>query len=397
MNWKRMNLKELKKQVEAYPPEVRLLISLSTPGGPNGLSLEKWLADNPVNWQRFANLAASHKLVSLIFSNLPIVREHMPDEIYQQLKNQNQRFTRRSFVQTEQTIHLQELFNKEGIPAIFFKGIVLSQRLYGHPATKNSADIDLLVPVREAEKTTELLRARGYHLTYPSINLTEKQKHINYRISHHYGLHNNEKGVHLELHWHLTNPHSLLPLPFESVYENHSTIELNHHPIKTLGDENYLIYLAVHGARHQWCRLNWLKDFTSMLEKTSLATQQNAEQRMQTMGLERCYRQARLMSHLVYGVPASTEDLKTDGLPSIFIQKPVEALRENKPPDALDKLKDMPYHIRLRRRLKFKVYLFLRLRTHHTNWAIVRLPDYLFFLYYPLRPVLWVREVLRKK
>ena len=394
---KKMTLEELNKKVEAYPPEVRLLISLSAPGGPDGQRLKKWVNDNPVNWQRFAALAASHKLISMIFPNLSLIQDYIPEETYRYLKNQNQRFTRRSFIQTEQTIHLQELFNKENIPAIFFKGIVLSQRLYGHPATKNSADIDLLVPVKEVEKTTELLIDRGYHLTYPSISLTEKQKRINYRISHHYGLQNNEKGVHLELHWHLTNPHSLLPLPFERVYKNYSTVELNHHPIKTLGDEDYLIYLAVHGARHQWCRLNWLKDFTSVLEQTREETQQNAEQRMQKMGLERCYRQARLMSHLICGIPSSPNDLKTDRLPSVFIQKPVEALRENKPPDALDKLKDMPYHIRLRRRIKFKIFLFLRLRTHHTNWAIVRLPDYLFFLYYPLRPVLWVRKVLRRR
>lgn len=392
-----MKQRELKKQVEAYPPEVRLLISLSTSDDPDGQRLNQWVAKNPIHWQRFAGLAASHKLVSMIFPNLSLIRERIPEETYQYLKNQNQRFTRRSFIQTEQTIHLQKLFNKEGISAIFFKGIVLSQRLYGHPATKNSADIDLLVPVNKVEETTKLLRARGYHLTYPAISLTQKQKRINYRISHHYGLHNNEKGVHLELHWHLTNPHSLLPLPFEQAYENHATIALNHHPIKTLGDEDYLIYLAVHGARHQWCRLNWLKDFTIMLEQTREDTQKRAEQRMQKMGLERCYHQACLMSHLIYGIPSLVKDLKTDRLPPLFIQKPVEALRENKPPDALDKLKDMPYHIRLRRAIKFKTYLFLRLRTHHTNWAIVKLPDFLFFLYYPLRPVLWAREVLRKK
>ena len=128
-----MNLNELKKQVEAYPPEVRLLIRLSTPGGPDGPTLEKWLADNPINWQRFAALATSHKLVSMIFPSLSFIQDHIPEATYRQLKNQNQRFTRRSFVQTEQTIHLQELFNQEGIPALFFKGIVLSQRLYGHP------------------------------------------------------------------------------------------------------------------------------------------------------------------------------------------------------------------------------------------------------------------------
>ena len=384
-----MKVEDLQHRVDAYSPELRLLIDLS--------GSRKQIQGKKIRWDHLAELMASHKLTSLVFPFLEQLKQEIPEETYQTIKARNFQHTRRSLRQIEQTIHLQELFDEVNIPVIFFKGIVLSQRLYGSPTAKNSIDIDLLMPLQYVEKAANLLRERGYHMTSPAISLTPKQTRQNYGISHHYGFHNREKGVHLELHWNLTNPRSLLPLDFEGLYQRSGRIDLNGHQVNTLSDEDYLVYLAVHGARHQWCRLNWLLDFSTLLTKTDTDTRGKAKKRMESLGLVRCHQQALLMSHLVYQVPENAGEIKTDQISKYFIEKPLKALGELKSTESLDKLRDMPYHLSLRRAPNFKFNLLFRLRTHHTNWAQIQLPDRLFFLYYPLRPLLWIWDVLKKK
>jgi len=392
-----MNVEELHKKLQGYSPELRLLIDLSAFGsksretarGPDELQI--------IDREHFASLITSHKLASLVFPQLSELKEYMPEKIYQKIKNTNLRHTRRSLVQIEQTIHLQQLLDQEKIPAIFFKGIVLSQRLYGNPASKNSIDIDLLMPLEHVARATRLLQDKGYRMTYPAITMTPRQTRMNYRISHHYGFHHPQKGVHLELHWNLTNPRSLLPLYFKELHERSETIDLNGHPARTLSDEDYLIYLAVHGAKHQWYRLNWLLDFSTMLSQTGNNTQEKARQQLKKLKLEKCWQQACLMSHLIYGMPENSEQLKTDKLSESMVQKPLDALGALKSTEAIDKLKNMPYQLSLRTALAYKFNLLFRLRTHHTNWAQMPLPDSLFFLYYPLRPILWLKDVLSGK
>src|SRR6056297_3507566 len=219
MNWKRMKAEDFHIKVKRYPMELRRLIELSKPEGRG--DIENGLADDASNidWEQLAKLVTSHKLTSLVFPRLSSFQEEIPEKIYRKLKNTNHRYTRRSLVQIEQTIHLQQLLDQEKIPAIFFKGIVLSQRLYGNPASKNSIDIDLLMPLEHVARATRLLQDKGYRMTYPAITMTPRQTRMNYRISHHYGFHHPQKGVHLELHWNLTNPRSLLPLDFDDLYE----------------------------------------------------------------------------------------------------------------------------------------------------------------------------------
>ena len=415
-----MKVEDLQHRIEAYSPELRLLIELSGKAGMDRLKKDKTdpghTEDNKleneglknihggqpiylenINWEYFAQLAASHKLTSLVFPFLEQLKPEIPEETYQKIKSGNVQHTRRSLRQIEQTIHLQELFNEEKIPAVFFKGIVLSQRLYDNPTAKNSIDIDLLMPLEYVEKAAGMLRERGYRMTYPAISMTPKQTQINYGISHHYGFHHYEKGVHLELHWNLTNPRSLLPLHFGGLYQRAGQIHLKDHPVTTLSDADYLSYLAVHGARHQWSRLNWLLDFAQLLNQTAKEEHEKARLTLRNLGMEKCFQQACLMSHLIYGIPESQTELQTDQLRQKFIEKPLKALKESKSPEALEKLKDLPYNLSLRRAFKYKFNLLFRWRTHHTNWAQIKLPDHLFFLYYPLRPILWIKDILFRK
>jgi hypothetical protein len=392
-----MDLQRLREITTQYEAELRMLIALSGPSGHKatpGITMKEWSA---LDEDRFIQLLTSHKITSLILPRLAPYKDQIPENLYQRIKATSKQQAGRALAQIEQTIRLQRLFKDHGIPLLVFKGNVLSQMVYGDPSLKNSKDIDLLIPLSHAPKATDILQEEGYRMTYPHIPLSSKQRKANYTISHHYGFYHPAKRVHLELHWNLTNPGSLLPLDFEGLYQRSVQVRLNQHPVQTPGHVDHLIFLAVHGSIHQWCRLNWLWDFTGFLELTGSEEQEQARERMQRLGLEKCLQQACLTSHLLYGIPADEKKLQTHRLSHRFAAKPLQAIRDTRPAEAADKLKDLPYRLSMRGSWRYKFHLIFRLRTHHTNWAAVRLPDYLFFLYYPLRPLLWLKEVFKKR
>jgi len=73
------------------------------------------------------------------------------------------------------------------------------------------------------------------------------------------------------------------------------------------------------------------------------------------------------------------------------------ATTELKQQGLIGKMRFVFYRIGLKKDLKYYFDLIYRLRTHYTDWSLMKLPDYMFFLYYLLRPVFLLLKVFRKK
>jgi hypothetical protein len=389
-----MDLQHLSNKIKQYPEELKDIIQISgdSKGKPSFLR-----GQQNFNWDFFISLIQQHQLTSLIFPYLSKNRENIPTSAYERIRSIQQKNAQKALAHVEQTIRLQSLFNNEGIPALFLKGVVLSQILYGDPLLKNSVDIDILVPLKHIGYAAELLQKQSYRMTYPDIQLTKRQKRINYRISHHYDFQHPEKVVRVELHWKLINPQVLLPFSFDFLYRRSVKVELHEHPVKTLSMEDYIIYLAVHGAKHRWYNLTWLKDLSRTLEKTSQQTKLKTFRLSEKMGLERCFLQGCLLSRLIYGVETGMPLPDNKNRFMLMIRKSLDAIPENRTEIKTHKLRNLLYQLWLRKNLQYKLTLIFRLRTHHSDWSRVPLPDHLFFLYYPLRPLLYILNKVKNK
>ena len=377
-----------------FSQELEFLINISAI--PRG-SETRLVIPESLNWERFVFLMERHQLTSYLFPVLSAHKNKIPAGISQRIRKLNQRYLMQSLAHTGQTISLQQQFDRAQIPALFLKGVVLSQLLYGEPALKNSIDIDILVPAEQIGNAIVLLADQGYVLFYPQLRFTEKQKQINYKISHHYTFHHPEQSVFVELHWKLINPRQLLPWHFNYLKERSIQISLKDHPIRTLCIEDYLLYLSVHGARHGWYNLSWLRDFSGLLERTDHHMQHLIYQKSKRMGLERCFLQGGHLSRILYHTSLIRE-IQGDGSKiKGMVRHALKRIQQSRQQKVVKKPGHLFYLLRLKRDWRYTLVLFYRLRTHHTNWSVIKLPDSLFFLYYPLRPVLWFLSLFKGK
>ncbi|MFW5916564.1 MAG: nucleotidyltransferase family protein [Bacteroidota bacterium] len=389
-----MDLQHLSNKVKQFPEELKNIIQILGNSKVKPYFPSKY---QDFNWDFFITLIQQHQLTSLIFPYLSKNRDNIPTAAYDRIKSIQQRNAQKALAHVEQTIRLQSLFNKEGIPAIFLKGVALSQILYGDPLLKNSIDIDVLVSLKHIGQAAELLQKQGYRMIYPDIRLSKRQKRINYRISHHYDFQHPEKGVRVELHWKLINPQVLLPFSFDFLYRRSVKVKLHEHPVNTLSMEDYIIYLSVHGAKHRWYNLAWLKDLSQILEETSQQTKLKTFRLSEEMGLKICFLQGCLISRLIYGVETVVPLPKNQHRLMLMVRKALDAIPEYRTELKSHKLRNLLYQLWLRRNLKYKLTLIFRLRTHHSDWSRVPLPDYLFFLYYPLRPLIYMMNKVKNK
>lgn len=134
-------------------------------------------------------------------------------------------------------------------PAVL-KGAPLSQRLYGDPFVRHSADLDLLVSPAERERAEAVLVADGW--TFHSYTPEERT------------FRGEAEGmtVVLELHDSLTDDPLVSHFRFAAPPEER--VDVEGIALPTLGARVLPSYLAIHLAKHTSAPLLWLIDFATL-------------------------------------------------------------------------------------------------------------------------------------
>jgi hypothetical protein len=150
-------------------------------------------------------------------------------------------------------------FREKQVNYIVTKGPVLSFILFGDVSRRNYNDLDVHVHPNDYQPVLDELLNAGYRVLYPELN-----KDFDYRYYFRYkkdiGLLNPETGVYIELHFGL-NFKGIVPDALEKAFfTERGEIEIAGRSIPAPRDEHHFLYLCLHGAKHMYARLFWLKD-----------------------------------------------------------------------------------------------------------------------------------------
>jgi hypothetical protein len=166
----------------------------------------------------------------------------------------------RTLGQVRRLAELWSLLARAGVPALPFKGPVLSLQLYGDVALRQSVDLDLAVPFRCYRDARAALVAHGLP---PRGGHSERQERTFFRWLGHAPFGRGEDFV--ELHWRFADRRFPFALRVEDALARSRSLGLAGVALPVMCDDDLVAVLAMHGARHLYERLEWLAGVTRLL------------------------------------------------------------------------------------------------------------------------------------
>ncbi|OFX88395.1 MAG: hypothetical protein A2W99_07950 [Bacteroidetes bacterium GWF2_33_16] len=351
-----------------------------------------------IDWQLFLTLVGKHRLISHIYRQIHYLQDFIPQDIYEEIKQIKLDQSRKSLYYTVYLIKIHQILKDKNILHCFFKGPMLSFELYNDVGYREFRDIDLLVNIDDVEIVKQIIEDLDFTCIYPRIILSERQRKVNYNISHHYHFIHKAKKIDIELHWSITNPKSFFGKEASEIISASELVNISNTELPYISRIDNLVYLAAHGAIHQWYRLFWLKDFSVIIAQTSPDELKRAWELSKKLQLANCFIQACQLAHKFY---------KTEfpDFPGMDVHKkslqtiPIKSIRINdlKQRGIVGKINHVLYRLKLKTDFRYYFDLIFRLRTHLSDWELIKLPDNFFYLYYLLRPFLLIYKNFSSK
>lgn len=234
------------------------------------------LFDEPhPSWQEITRLANEHGLQPLLFWQLKLVANQQGIDIalgncispalFQQLSEHFYSNTLHGIKLSQTLGIILAALNKHDIPVLALKGLALAQMIYPNPSLRELGDLDLLVRRADALPTIEILKQHGFQARASNDFTPHQEKAwIHFKGARHYR--NKESKIEIDLHWQLINARKIGGFTFDALWERRQVVDVHGQAIPTLGPEDTLLYLCIHGAKHGWVSLKWSCDVAAFLE-----------------------------------------------------------------------------------------------------------------------------------
>ena len=204
--------------------ELKLLLSLIKCSCVD--ELRPWLEEK-IDWELFLQLVRHHRVYPSVYHSLKkLESESVPHNVMQFIYKDYQMNTFQMLNLSREMEGIAKLFNENKIMALFLKGPILANELYGDISLRTSGDLDVIVPIAELEKIDSLLIQSGYVKDdYIHTILNDwKWRH------HHVTYFHPTKRIKLEIHWRL-NPGPAKEPSFNELWKRRRTSRLASTPI----------------------------------------------------------------------------------------------------------------------------------------------------------------------
>jgi hypothetical protein len=371
-------------------PEIELLLCCATTVLDDaGVARIRQLAQAAPDWERLLQLALRHRTMPLLYRHLNATcRDLAPTAFMDRLHDHFYLNTIRNHALTEELRGVLQLLADHDIPAIPYKGPVLALTVYGDLSLRQFNDLDLMIRPQDLPRAAALLRVCGYEQQW---QFTPVQEAYYLRSDCELLFARARDNVFLDVHWAFVRRYFPLKADYERIGQRLRPVSLGGFEARTFAPEDLLIILCVHAGKDLWERLIWITDVAELirahpdLDWTRIVKEASAScaRRMLLLGL--------FLAHDLLAAKMPEEVLlKVDAEPVIqTLAANIRARLGQHAPLAHPALAEFLFHFRLHERIREKWIFSFRFATttNPADWATVRLPDPLFFLYRFLRPL----------
>jgi Uncharacterised nucleotidyltransferase len=355
----------------------------------------KWFTN--IDWNEFVALTIHHRTFCTLYKKVNHAHKtFIPDFVVQKLGNLYKSNIFKMLHLSAEMDNINKKMKEQEIKFLLLKGPALAKELYGDISLRTSSDLDILIPIEKLCEVEQLLQNEGYLKDDYIRSVLNDWKWRHHHVTYFHPV----KEVKLEIHWRL-NPGPASEPSFNELWTRKKLSKLTSSPLYLLGNEDLFLFLASHGTRHGWSRLRWLLDIYQIMKKDEfdyirLKVLANKNQYTRLLG------QSIRLTFEVFDVHVKN-NLKelNDNKRSINLAKSTLFYWENKVnlhtypvPESISS-----YHKNYLFQLKTPLQKFLFIMSffypYPEDQDILPLPKRLHFLYFPLRPVLWLWSKVR--
>lgn len=333
------------------------------------------------DWQVFLELADQHGVSSLVYRNFAQLSDAVPEHVLTTLRDRHQRNVLKSLFLTRELIRIVDCLQPLSIEVIPYKGVVLSQMLYGDPALRQSGDIDLFVHKQDVWTIKHAVAGLGLVPRFAIPAAAERDfLSAGYELTF-----DSPAGKNLlELQWSLQPRFYAVDFDMEGLFQRAASLSVGGHPMKTPAPEDLFIVLSVHAAKHVWGRLIWLCDIAQLLQQNNLDWA-SIHREARDLGIERILSVTLLLANrfLQAAIPGAWKQLiAADKIASQFAEEIGLAIaRGNTYEDQQISYFRLMMRLRERRIDRMRFLTRLTFTPGPGEWEAVRLPAPLFPLY----------------
>ncbi|THF73673.1 nucleotidyltransferase domain-containing protein [Cohnella fermenti] len=347
-----------------------------------------------IDWNQFLKRVRHHRVYPQL-QDRPRAARLIPADVRQAIDRECGVNALRMLRLSGETIRLCRELESRGVRSLVLKGPALARHLYGDVSRRTSKDLDLLIPVSELEKAGQALRELGY---VAERDIPKGLGDWKWKI-HHIAFRNPKLGIEAEIHWRLNGDGGREP-SFEELWAGRQISDLAA-GLAMPGDSYLFLYLITHGARHGWFRLRWLMDIDKLarreLDWLGVAALLKRYRAVHLAG------QALVLSSALLGtpVPEPLRPAVSGGRGQELARRALRFIRDDvvltTDPSAGEVVKTYKsYLFALKTRPQKGLHALRRLYPSFRDAETLPLPRQLYFLYFPLRPFVWLWRQVRQ-
>lgn len=223
------------------------------------------LAEPTLDWAFILEMGARHGLSALMHRHLeaPRFRAHLPFPVQARLKRQAVCVHQRNLVLTAALVEAARLLEAAGVRTLAVKGPTLALQAYGMLGLRPFNDLDLLVTKTDLQHTSAILQRLGYTLPLEEAFTSRPPQNQPALLF-------SRPGVILEAKTTLDKlDASSGTMNLATYWPARAYCDVGRQRIATLGHDDLLFYLCIHGSIHGWSCLKWLVDLIAF-KKTAV-------------------------------------------------------------------------------------------------------------------------------
>ena len=252
------NRNEMRLPFWELTPEQRLMLDI--------VLRRETAVPEPIDWDAFDAGVRKHRLQPLLIRGLRSMDQQTVEQ-YPALKRylgMQNKYTKESFQRLQALTQANNALTQAGIRMIAMKGPLLAMEAYGDPSLRTSRDLDVMVSEEDLGRAGEILESLGYvceenpfhktPLRWKFYSRVELEKHEVYT----------REDVVLELHW---QDNYQSGDSFDELWARRQEQLLLGRPIAMMGTTDRYPALIIHGAEHGFHRLRWLLDLYELQKK----------------------------------------------------------------------------------------------------------------------------------